>query len=134
MEMDYHATGSFEVSIKPQIEPDTVEGIALGRLSLDKLFHGDLEAAGKGEMLTAMTGVEGSAGYVAVERVTGTLHSRRGSFVFQHSGIMNRGEQQLSITVVPDSGTGQLSGIAGLFSIKFVDNKHTYTFDYSLPE
>jgi hypothetical protein len=132
--MNYCATGTFEVIITPQREPDTVEGITLGRMSLDKQFHGDLMAVGKGEMLTAHTSVDGSATYVAIERVTGTLHGRKGSFVFQHVGVMNRGAQQLSITVVPDSGTDQLAGIAGVFSLTFVDGKHTYTFEYSLPE
>ena len=91
-------------------------------------------AVGKGEMLTALTGVEGSAGYVAIERVTGTLNGRKGSFVFQHAGIMSRGDQQLSISVVPDSGTEQLTGISGVFSLTIVDGKHGYVFDYSLPE
>jgi len=84
-------------------------------------------------MLTALTGVEGSAGYVAIERVTGTLNGRIGSFVFQHAGIMSRGDQQLSILVVPDSGTEQLTGISGVFSLTIIDGKHGYVFDYSLP-
>jgi hypothetical protein len=85
-------------------------------------------------MLTAMTGTEGSAGYVAMERVTGTLHGREGSFVLQHTGTMNRGAQQLSIAVVPDSGTGKLAGIAGTFAIRIEDGRHYYDFEYSLPE
>ena len=132
--MTKRATGTFEVVMQPLSEPDTVPGAALGRLSLDKQFDGDLLAVGKGEMLTALTGVEGSAGYVAIERVAGTLHGRNGSFVFQHAGIMSRGEQQLSISVVPDSGTEQLTGISGVFSLTIVDGKHGYVFDYSLPE
>ena len=132
--MNYHAIGTFEVEIKPQNEPDVVGGVTLGRMSLDKQFHGDLEAVGKGEMLSARTGVAGSAGYVAIERVTGALHGRQGSFVFQHAGSMNRGEQQLSITVVPDSGTEQLTGISGVFTLTIVDGKHFYTFDYDLSE
>lgn len=114
--------------------PLSEPGATPGRLSLDKQFHGDLLAVGQGEMLTAITGVDGSAGYVAIERVVGTLHGRNGSFVFQHSGIMNRGDQQLSISVVPDSGTEQLAGISGVFSLTIVDSKHVYAFDYSLPE
>ena len=109
-------------------------GATLGRMSLDKQFFGDLAAIGKGEMLTAVTDVKGSAGYVAVERVTGTLHGRKGSFVFQHAGTMNRSAQELSITVVPDSGTDELTGIAGKFTLDIVDGKHFYAFDYSLPQ
>jgi hypothetical protein len=132
--MTKRATGTFEVVMQPLSEPDAVPGAALGRMSLDKQFNGDLLAVGKGEMLTALTGVEGSAGYVAIERVTGTLNGRQGSFVFQHAGIMSRGDQQLSISVVPDSGTEQLTGISGVFSLTIVDGKHGYAFDYSLPE
>lgn len=132
--MTYRAAGTFEVSTKPQSTPESAPGASLGRMSLDKQFLGDLVAAGKGEMLTAMTETKGSAGYVAIERVIGTLHGRTGSFVFQHTGTMNRGAQQLSITVVPDSGTDQLTGIAGTFTINIVDGKHLYEFDYSLPQ
>ena len=130
--MKYLARGTFEVELKPQNEPDTEDGVTLSRMSLDKQFYGDLDAVGKGEMLTARTNVAGSAGYVAIERVTGALHGRNGSFVFQHTGIMNRGTQQLSIVVVPDSGTGQLAGISGLFTLTIVDGKHCYVFDYEL--
>jgi hypothetical protein len=132
--MTNRATGTFEVVITPQVEPGAEPGAMLGRMSLDKQFHGDLVAVGKGEMLTAITDTDGSAGYVAIERITGTLNGRKGSFVFQHSGIMNRGAQQLSISVVPDSGAEQLTGIAGVFSLAVVDGKHFYTFEYSLPE
>jgi len=128
------AKGSFTVEMKPQAEPNAVEGVNLGRMSLDKRFEGDLAAIGKGEMLTALTPVEGSAGYVAIERVTGTLHGRNGSFVFQHAGTMDRGAQQLSITVVPGSGTGTLVGIAGTFKLSIVEGKHFYEFEYSLPQ
>lgn len=132
--MNYRASGTFTVTMQPQGEPDTVEGSSLGRMSLDKQFEGDLVAVGKGAMLTALTGVNGSAGYVAIERVTGTLNGRQGSFIFQHNGLMNRGGQQLSIVVVPDSGTGQLTGIAGSFTLTMIEGKHLYTFDYSLPD
>src|SRR3979411_2994597 len=109
--MTKHASGTFEVSLKPQSPSEELVGASVGRMSLDKQFAGDLVAIGKGEMLTAITQTKGSAGYVAIERVTGTLHGRKGSFVFQHSGTMDRGAQQLSITVVPDSGTEELAGI-----------------------
>ncbi len=127
------AKGTFTVEMKPQAEPSAAEGVSLGRMSLDKRFEGDLVAVGKGEMLTAMTPVKGSAGYVAIERVTGTLQGRSGSFVFQHSGTMDKSGQRLSITVVPDSGTGALAGISGGLRISIADGKHSYEFDYSLP-
>jgi hypothetical protein len=128
-----HAAGALEVKVDPQGEADKAEGSTLGRYSLDKQYHGDLEATAKGTMLTAGTDVKGSAGYVALERVTGTLQGRSGSFVLQHSGTMAHGELQLSITVVPDSGTGQLTGIAGKMNIIIAAGKHSYEFDYTLP-
>ena len=131
--MTQRATGSFAVTMKPQSTSEAPPGAALGRLSLDKTFDGDLVGVGKGEMLTAMTETPGSAGYVAIERVTGALHGRRGSFVFQHSGTMDRGSKSLSVTVVPDSGTEQLTGIAGRFAIEIADGQHRYEFDYALP-
>ena len=127
------AKGSFTVEMKPQSEANATDGVNLGRMSLDKRFEGDLVGTSKGEMLTALTPVKGSAGYVAIERVTGTLHGRTGTFVFQHSGSMDRGAQQLSITVVPDSGTGELVGISGTFKLNIVDGMHHYEFEYSLP-
>ncbi|HZN11286.1 MAG TPA: DUF3224 domain-containing protein [Blastocatellia bacterium] len=132
--MTIRASGTFEVKISPQASDDHAEGVALGRMSLDKQFHGDLEATSKGEMLTAGTGVPGSAGYVAIERVDGTLHGRGGTFVLQHSGTMTRGAPQLTITVVPDSGAGQLAGLAGRMAITIADGKHTYDFEYTLAE
>jgi hypothetical protein len=132
--MPVTAKGSFTVETKPQTEPTASEGVTLGRLSLDKRFEGDLVGTGQGEMLTALTPVKGSAGYVAIERVTGSLHGRSGSFVFQHAGTMDGGAQRLSITVVPGSGTGALIGISGTFSISIVDGKHFYEFEYSLPQ
>lgn len=101
-------------------------------MSIDKQFHGDLEATSKGEMLTAGTSVKGSAGYVAIERVSGTLGSRGGTFVLQHTGTMTRGAPQLTITVVPDSGTGQLVGLVGKMGIKIENGKHFYDFEYTL--
>lgn len=127
------ARGTFAVEIKPEAEPDTADGVSLGRMSLDKRFEGDLVATGKGEMLTALTPTKGSAGYVAIERVTGTLGGRSGSFVLQHSGIMDRGAQRLSITVVPGSGTGGLAEISGTFKIDITEGRHFYEFEYSLP-
>ncbi len=132
--MTTRATGTFEVKLNPQAPDDKAAGATLGRMSIDKQFHGDLEATSRGEMLTAVTSVKGSAGYVAIEHVTGTLHSRSGAFVLQHSGAMTRGTQQLAITVVPDSGTGQLAGLAGRMSIKIDDGKHSYDFEYTLAE
>jgi hypothetical protein len=127
------ARGTFTVEIKPQTEPDTAEGVSLGRMSLAKRFEGDLVATGTGEMLTARTPVRDSAGYVAIERVTGTLEGRSGSFVLQHSGTMDQGAQRLSITVVPGSGTGALAGISGALRINITEGKHFYEFEYSLP-
>jgi hypothetical protein len=127
-----HARGTFEVRLNPQ--EDKGGDASVGRMSIAKQFHGDLEGTSKGQMLTAMTEVKGSAGYVAVERVTGTLHGRTGTFALQHSATMNRGVPQLSINVVPDSGTGQLVGLAGKFDIQIDAGKHSYDFEYTLPE
>ncbi len=128
------ASGSFEVKLTPQAPDDKDEGSTLGRMSLEKQYHGDLEATARGEMLTAMTGVKGSGSYVAIERVKGALHRRSGSFVLQHIGTMTRGEPQLSISVVPDSGAGQLVGIAGRMTITIAEGKHSYQLTYTLPE
>jgi hypothetical protein len=130
--MSTRATGTFDVTVTPVGTPDKAEGAALGRMSLDKQFQGDLTGTSKGEMLTAMTDTKGSAGYVAIERVTGTLQGRSGTFVLQHTGTMARGAQQLTITVVPDSATGQLTGLSGTMTINIVDGKHFYEFDYAL--
>jgi len=132
--MTTHASGTFEVKLSPQAPDDKSEDATLGRMSIDKQFHGDLEATSKGQMLTAGTAVKGSAGYVAIERVNGTLHGRSGTFVFQHSGTMTRGTPQLTVTVVPDSGTGQLVGLAGKMAINIADGKHSYDFEYTLAE
>jgi len=128
------ASGPFEVKLIPQPSEDKTEGATLGRMSIEKQFHSDLEGTGKGEMLTAGTTVKGSAGYVALERVSGTLHGRVGAFILQHSGTMTRGAPQLTITVVPDSGTGQLAGLTGKMTINIVNGKHSYEFEYSLAE
>jgi Protein of unknown function (DUF3224) len=127
------ATGTFDVKLAPLPAYDSTEGSTLGRMSVDKQYHGDLDGTAKGEMLTGMTSVKDSGVYVAVERFTGTLSGRRGSFVLHHTGIMERGAQKLSVTVVPDSGTGQLTGLTGSLNIIIKDGKHLYEFDYSLP-
>ncbi len=131
--MTNRARGAFDVTLTPQDPPDPAEGSPLAHLSIDKRFHGDLEATSRGAMLSAGTSVKGSAGYVAIERVTGALHGRSGSFVLQHSATMTRGAAQLSITVVPDSGTDQLAGLAGRMSIDVSGGKHAYDFEYTLP-
>ena len=127
-----HASGTFEVRLSPQ-GPDPHGEAALGRMSIDKRYHGDLEGSGLGQMLAGMGEVKESGAYVAIERVRGTLHGRAGTFAVHHRGIMTRGAQQLVITVVPDSGTGDLAGITGTMTIDIKDGKHFYTFDYSLP-
>lgn len=127
------ATGSFEVTmVPPQPAYDTVDDVALGRMTINKRFQGDLEGTSTVEMLTAMTGVKGSAGYVAIERVTGTLQGRSGTFVLQHSGTMTRGEQHLAVSIVPDSGTRELKGIDGSMTIIIAEGKHSYVLDYRL--
>jgi hypothetical protein len=132
--MTGRARGSFEVQLQPLETYDTEATSPLGRRSIDKQFHGDLEASSKGEMLSAITGVQGSAGYVAIERVQGTLHGRRGTFMLQHTGTMTRGASSLTISVIPDSGTDELVGLAGTMALIIVDEAHEYDFTYSLPE
>jgi hypothetical protein len=128
------ATGTFDVKLTPAPAAESAEGATLGRMSIDKQFHGDIDGTSTGEMLTAMSKVEGSGVYVAVERVSATLKGRKGTFALHHTGVMTRGTPQLSITVVPDSGTGDLTGISGTMSIDIAaDGTHSYTFDYSLP-
>src|ERR1700710_143196 len=121
------ASGPFDVKLEPQAGDPMV-----GRMTIDKQFHGDLEATSKGQMLAISTDVKGSAGYVAMERVTGTLQGRTGTFALQHSGTMTRGVPGLLITVVPDSGTGELEGLAGNMKINIVEGKHSYEFEYTL--
>lgn len=131
--MANHATGTFQVKLNSLEAYNNTSGGLIGRMSIDKLFSGDLEGTSKGEMLTAATAVKDSAGYVAIERVKGTLKGRTGTFVLQHSGTMNRGAPELSVTVVPDSGTEELVGLAGRMTIKIDGGKHSYEFDYTLP-
>jgi hypothetical protein len=127
-----HASGTFEVKLTPQPGDEQAPGV--GRMAIDKQFHGDLEAVSRGQMLTAVTSVKGSAGYVAIEQVTGSLHGRSGAFVLQHSGTMTRGTPQLIVSVVPDSGSGQLAGLAGTLTITIAEGKHSYDFEYTLAE
>lgn len=124
--------GEFNVKMLPQAGDEGL-GEGIGRLGLDKVFHGSLAATSKGQMLAYRTSVEGSAGYVAMERVDGTLMGRRGTFVLQHSGTMDRGAAHLDLAVVPDSGTGELEGLRGTMQIEIADGKHYYVFEWVLP-
>lgn len=129
-----HVEGPFNVKMSPQPVHEAAEG-QFGRMALDKQFHGELEASSRGEMLAAMTQVKGSAGYVALEKVEGALAGRSGSFLLVHRGLMNRGVPDLSIEVVPDSGTDQLLGLSGRMRIDIREGgAHFYLFDYELPE
>lgn len=127
------AQGTFSVQLQPLQAYNTDESSLLGRMSIDKQFQGDLTGTSKGEMLTGMSDVKGSAGYVAMERVSGTLHGLTGTFILQHSSQMNRGEQQQSIVVVPDSATQELTGLSGKMTINIVEKQHYYDFEYTLP-
>jgi hypothetical protein len=129
--MTNRASGTFEVKLSPQEGADA----AVGRMTIDKQFQGDLVGTSKGQMLMASSGsVQGSAGYVAVEKVTGTLNGRPGSFYLQHSGTMTRGVPELTITVIPDTGTDQLAGLRGKMNIIIADGNHSYEFEYALGE
>jgi len=129
--MQQQTTGTFDVKMSPQ--SDDGGAAAIARMVLDKQFHGALDAHSDGQMLAYSTETPGSAGYVAIEKVTGTLEGRNGSFALQHSGIMNRGQPQLSLQVIPDSGSGELSGLSGTMNIRIEDGQHYYDFGYSLP-
>ena len=126
------AKGTFTVQMKPQGDASTADGVSLGRMSLDKTFAGDFVGTGKGEMLTALTGNKGSAGYVAIERVTGVLNGVAGAFVLQHNGIMDDGAQSLTIRIVPDSGAGGLAGIRGEFRLRIEGGVHHYELEHEL--
>ena len=128
------ATGSFEVSVQPLSNADISTDAMFGRFLLIKKFSGALSAEGRGQMLSAGTPVQGSAGYVAIDHITGTLDGKTGGFVLQHVGTMGRGAASMSINVLPDSGTGGLAGIAGTLTIRVVDKQHYYDLDYALPE
>jgi len=127
------ATGTFDVKITPQASDLAPEGPNLGRMSLDKQYHGDLDASAKGEMITAAgIAVKESAAYSAVERVSGALHGKKGSFALQHTGVMTRGTPSLNVTVVPDSGTGELSGLSGKMDIIIEGKQHSYVLEYEI--
>lgn len=131
--MNSVAIGKFTVKLAPLPFDGQPGNTKLGRMSIDKQITGDLVATTSGQMLSAMTDTKGSAGYVAIERVQGTLQDRKGSFVLQHTGTMNRGVPGLAVTVVPDSGKAELVGLAGEFKIIIADGEHSYEFAYSLP-
>lgn len=128
-----HARGTFEVQIAPLPADAYADALMLGRMTIDKQFSGDLTGTGKGQMLTGMGTAKGSAAYSAIERVTGTLAGRSGSFLLQHTGVMHDGAQQLTITIVPTSGTGELTGISGTLSIIIEGKVHRYDLEYTLP-
>lgn len=132
--MTQQAAGAFDVKMLPQPAEPEAAGATIGRILLDKKYHGQLDATGKGQMLAVRTAVDGSAGYVAIELVEGKLDGRSGSFVLQHSGTMNRGTALLVLGVVPDSGTGELLGLSGKMEIVNAGGKHGYRFDYSIAE
>ena len=132
--MTTRAAGKFDVKLVPQPLADAEADASLGRRSIDKQFHGALDATSCGEMLSAGTQTAGSAGYVAIERVTGTLDGRRGTFVLQHTGTMTRGTPQLQCNVIPDSGTDELTGLSGSMQIINAGGAHSYEFDYSIDE
>ncbi len=131
--MTHSAKGEFVVTMKPLTFDGVDPEFKLGRMSIDKQISGDLTASTVGQMLSAMTSTDGSAGYVAIERVAGVLNGKRGTFVLQHTGSMNRGAPSLAVTVVPDSGTEELVGLEGEFTIKIEEGKHSYEFAYRLP-
>jgi predicted flavoprotein YhiN len=128
------AKGTFTVQLQPLPAYNTDENSLMGRMSIDKQFQGDLEGVSKGEMVAARTAINNSAGYVAIECVQGSIHGLKGAFVLQHSSTMNRGEATQSINVVPDSGTDELTGLAGSLTIMIVEKQHYYDFEYNLPE
>lgn len=128
-----HASGTFEVKLQPLETYNQSPDARVGRMSIDKTLEGDLAATSQGEMLTGGSPAEGSAGYVAIERVTGTLRGRSGSFLLQHFGTMTPDSERLTVEVVPASGTGELAGLVGTMGIRIEDGQHFYDFDYTLP-
>jgi hypothetical protein len=128
------ASGLFDVKVTPRPADDKADGPAFGRLAIDKQFHGDLEGTSKGEMLAFGNGASGSGAYVALERVSGALLGRKGTFVLQHNGTMQGGSAHMTVTVVPDSGTDELVGLAGNMTIRIAEGKHSFDFDYTLAE
>jgi len=133
--MNALASGTFEVTMNPEPPYDVNDGASIGRVSIKKQFSGDLTASSTVEMIGARSALaKGSAGYVAIERVTGSLHGKSGSFVLQHSGTMTRGKGELSVSVVPDSATGELKGLSGRMTIEISDGNHSYGFEYSISD
>jgi len=133
--MNVLAAGTFEVTMSPEPPYDVNDGASIGRVSIKKQFSGDLTASSTVEMIGARSAlVKGSAGYVAIERVTGSLQGKSGSFVLQHSGTMTRGKGELSVSVVPDSATGELKGLSGRMTIEISDGNHSYGFEYSIAD
>ena len=130
--MTIRATGKFEVKLVPQTTEGFDEGGALGRMTIDKVFTGDIEGTSKGQMLMAMASVKTSAAYVAVERVTGSVHGKKGTFAMHHTGVMNRGAPSLAVVIVPDSGTGELAGISGTLNIIIEKGVHSYELEYDI--
>ena len=127
------ARGHFDVTLVPQAQAEGVGDPSIGRMSIAKRFHGELDATSLGEMLVYRSEIKGSAGYVAMERVTGTLAGRHGHFTLQHSGSMARGVPGLMLTVVADSATEELMGLTGAMTIEIIDGQHDYQLDYQLP-
>ncbi|MEP7340196.1 MAG: DUF3224 domain-containing protein [Acidobacteriota bacterium] len=132
--MKTQARGTFDVKVIPQVPDDNYQEAGIGRFLLDKQFHGDLEASSKGQMLASGSPADGSGGYVAMEKVSGTLNGRKGSFVLQHNGTMKGGAAEMNVAVVPGSGTDQLAGLDGKMTIIIADGKHSYEFEYTLAE
>lgn len=133
--MTSHASGTFEVKVTPLPADEKVAGLTVGRVGVEKRLLGDLEGTSKGEMMTAGPNAEGSGGYVAIEQVDGTLRGRKGTFLLLHQGTMKKNSDfKITIVVVPDSGTGQLAGLTGTMAIVIAGGKHSYEFDYTLPE
>lgn len=132
--MTHKASGTFTVKLTPQSGDAYLDGTTLARLTIDKVFQGDLVGSSKGQMMSAVTAMEGSAGYVAIEQVNGTLHGRSGSFVLQHSSTLHRGVPQQSIQVVPDSATGELQGLKGRMVVSRVNAEHHYDFEFEFAE
>jgi hypothetical protein len=129
----FRASGTFDVKLTPLENDWPDEGTTLGRMAIEKTFRGDLEGTSAGEMLSARTPVQGSGAYCAMERVSGTLHGRTGTFVLQHTGVMDRARPSLVVRIVPDSGTAELAGLSGTMTITITEGRHAYDLDYSLP-
>jgi Protein of unknown function (DUF3224) len=130
--MTQHARGTFDVQLTPQTADAYADALTLGRMTIDKQFAGDLVATSKGQMLTGMGNIQGSAAYVAIERVSGTLNGKHGSFVFHHTGVMSRGSQSLAIVIAPDSGTDELTGISGSMTLVIEGKTHSYDVEYTI--